>query len=102
MDIKITYTNKDVQYFRGKVWKLIPLFQSNNLGLTKYLKSLIYEFEGSVKLISEANAPPFKSAIGILIHLHEDSIKGNYDFLSIRKEIFNCSDLIKKSFKVVD
>jgi hypothetical protein len=98
MEINRTFTQKDVEYFRSKVWKLIPLFEHNNQGITKYLESLVYEFNGLVKSVD--NRPTMNSAVNILVHLHEDSINGDYDFQSVRKEIFNCSDLVKKSFKV--
>lgn len=101
MDITISYTPEDVKYLRKKAWVLIPLFEEKNAGLTKYLESLIHEMNGWVKSVNKDVAPFLKSAICILRELHEDSIKGDYEFTFIRRQIFNCSDLIKKSFRVV-
>lgn len=101
MDRTFTYTPEDVMYLRKKVWKLIPLFQDKNAGVTKYLESLIHEMNGWVKSVDKDTAPFIKSARCILRELHDDSIKGDYEFTFVRRQIFNCSDLIKKSFKVV-
>ena len=100
MDIKIAITPSHVNYLRKKVFKILPLFEEENKGLSKYIYSLIYEIYGLRSLVGEDYKPQFDSILSILSHLYEDSSKANIDLVLIRSEVFHCSDLIKKHFKV--
>lgn len=102
IDIVIKITPEHVKYLRKKVFKILLLFEQNNQGLPKYTHSFIYKLDGFRRLVDKDRMPQFDSAIAILTHLYKDICKGNADLEIVRREVFHCSDLIKKSFKVGD
>ncbi len=102
INIVIKITPEHVKYLRKKVFKILPLFEQQNLGLSKYIHSFIYKLDGFRRLVDQDKLPQFDSALSILIHLYEDSFKENVDLVIIKREVLHCSDLIKKSFKVDD
>ena len=87
-EILVDYKDK----ITGKIFKILPMKEENCLTWDIYIESLLYELIGCNELVEEfKNNADFLSLLSILKNLSkEDDVK------VIRREVFNCLDLIKK------
>lgn len=81
---------------KGKIFKVLPLFQEGNKGLTSYIGSLIYELNGMSERLNERQESMLRSIIDVLEEVYNDSIAPNPDMETVRKEILNCVSLFQK------
>lgn len=76
----------------GRVFKILPMKEENSSTWEVYIESLLHELIGNKELVKELKEnAEFLSMLGVLEGLiNEEDIK------VIRREIFNCLNLIKK------
>nr|BDD47808.1 hypothetical protein 9 [Bacillaceae bacterium] len=96
--VTIEYVNKLI----GKIFKILPLFEEKNEGLSQYIHSINYEIYGLQYVVEKEDIPTITSLIGILEHFYDDSLQPDPDIKVIRREVLHCIDLIEKSFGVGD
>lgn len=98
MEITVEYVAK----LKNSIFKILPLAEEKNDGLLQYIDSLIYEIYGLQYLVEKDKQDILMRIVSILEHFYDDFIQPEYDINVIRREVFHCLDLIKKSFKVGD
>lgn len=92
MKIRKSHYNKLID----KVYKVYPFFTEGNEGLTTYINSLIYEFEGLEHRLNDTQASILVTIICIFEHFYDDSLAPNPDLKVIRREWLNCMNLLEK------
>jgi len=95
-------TNEYVTSLINKFYKLLCLFEEENIGLPQNIDSLIYEIYGLQYLVEENQIPTVVTLISILEHFYDDSLQSTVDIKVIKREVFHCMDLIEKSLRVGD
>jgi len=82
-----------LNFLIGRVYKILPISESEPETLKSYLDSLILELTGSKDLILKLKKDAsFLSLIATLQSLSENQYSHNV----IRSEVFKCIDIIKK------
>lgn len=94
MKITLSY----VKRLKNSIFKILPLFEEGNDGLTQYLDSLIYELCGLHNMLENDKSSTLLSVIAILEHFYDDSLSANVDINLIRREVLHCLDIIDKTF----
>lgn len=81
---------------KNKVFKIYPFFTEKNEGLTTYIDSLIYEFQGLEHNLNDVQASMLQTIISIFEHFYDDSLSPDPDLQVIRREWLNCLNLLDK------
>lgn len=89
-------TNTHYKTIKGKLYKVVPLFEQKNEGLTAYISSIIYEFEGLRVHLNEQQDSMMQTIISRLEHFYMDSLSPDPDLEIIRTEWRNSMNLIGK------
>lgn len=95
MDIPKYY----IDNLKDRVFKVLPLMEECNDGVSSYIDSLIYEVYGLYYIVNEKEQSVIVTLLSILEHFYDDSIQPELDLVQIRREVFHCLTLIDKHFK---
>lgn len=98
--MKITIAH--IETVTGKIWKVLPLFEDKNSGLTAYIGSLIYELEGLSVRLDPQQESMLQTITDVLRHVYDDSLVPDPDLKIIRREILGCTSLFNKIFEFGD
>lgn len=98
--MKITETH--IKTVTGKIWKILPLFESENEGITTYIDSLIYELEGLATRLNEQQGSMLQSITDVLRRVRKESTLSEPDLTTIRREVLSCTSLFNKIFEQGD
>lgn len=98
----LAITDLHIKKMTGKIFKVLPLFQEENEGLTIYIGSLLYELEGFSERLNEQQNSVLQSIVDILENVYNDSLAPSPDIMIIRREVLNCVSLFKKMFELGD
>lgn len=90
-----------ISRLKNKFFKILPLFQENNIGLTNYIGSLSHLLYGLQYHVSPEDKLVIGDLVCLLEYLYDESLSTDYPIEEIRREVFHCLDLIDKSFKAV-
>lgn len=86
-----------LETMRGKVFKILPLFQSENQGLSNYIWTLKREFEGLCYLIENDTHESMLTTVTSLLEIHyDDSLAPKPDIATIKRELFGMTNLVEK------
>lgn len=83
-------------YFKfliGRVWKILPMNEEENIHLKDYMESLQRELIGNMNLVENLK---YDGYFITLLNKIEFLINEDYEHEILRKEVFECVDLIKK------
>lgn len=76
----------------GKVFKILPMKEENCSTWELYIESLLHELFGCKEIVNEwRESADFLSLVSIL-----EEISNEDDISIIKREVFNCLNLIKK------
>lgn len=78
------------------MYKVYPFFIEGNDGLSTYINSLIYEFEGRIHGLNDTQASMMQTIIDIYEHFYDDSLTPEPNLEVIRREWLNCMNLMNK------
>ncbi|MCY9737438.1 hypothetical protein M5X17_27435 [Paenibacillus alvei] len=79
----------------SRVYKILPLYEENNIGLSSYIQSLIFELYGVYEVVEDIhNNSHFVSLIATLESLSEEVLSN--DHRVIKREVFRSIELVKK------
>lgn len=82
---------------RGKVFKILPLYESKNDGLIRYIASLIFEMEGFLYRVESEEA--MQEMLGIIAtadSLYDISLFMDMSHEDVKSEIFKCLSVINR------
>ena len=77
----------------GRVFKILPMKEANNLDLGKYLESLQREVIGNMSLVNDLKYDGYFIA---LLNKIQFLISQEYDNVVCKTTVFECIDLVKK------
>ena len=83
-------------YFKfliGRVWKILPMSEEDNIHLKDYMESLQRELIGNMNLVETLK---YDSYFVTLLNKIEFMINSVYNHEICRKEVFECIELVKK------
>lgn len=81
------------QFLIGRVWKILPMSEENNKHLKEYMESLQRELIGNMNLVEDLK---YDGYFITLLNKIEFLISEEYNHAIMRKEIFECIDIVEK------
>lgn len=81
------------QFLVGRVWKILPMSEENNKHLKGYMESLQRELIGNMNLVEDLK---YDGYFITLLNKIEFLISEEYNHEVMRKEIFECINIIEK------
>lgn len=92
-------TKTHVEKLKGKVFKVLYLFEDENEGLTTYIHSTMYELEGLRRRVNVTQESMLLSVISGLEHMYDDSLAPDPDIEVIKREVMGYMSLLDKMFE---
>lgn len=90
------YTNY-LSVLKDRVFKIIPLIEEKNVGLFKYIDSLVFELYGIQYVIEGVReSHNYISLLATLEAVQDELIVKDKDFQFLRSEIFKSLGIIEK------
>ena len=82
---------------RGKVFKILPLYESQNEGIVRYIASLLFEMEGFLYRVESQDAlQEMLSIIATTDSLYDISLFMDMSNEDVKSEIFKCLSVINR------
>lgn len=82
---------------RGKFFKILPLYESSNDGLSRYIASLVLEMEGFLYRIESVEATQeMLSIIATADSLYDISLFMDVSHEEVKSEIFKCLSVVNR------
>jgi hypothetical protein len=86
-----TYLNTVV----NSVFKILPLYEEDNVGLETYVESLLFELYGLDKVVSMDNSYEYISLLSTLESVKMEVVKEDSKKTTVKREVFKCINIIK-------
>lgn len=87
----IVYLNSLV----NNVFKILPLYEEQNVGITKYVDSLLFELYGLEDVVMIKHSYEYYSILATLKSVNKEIEKPDSSKPIIKREIFKCINVIK-------
>lgn len=87
----ITYLNSVV----NSVFKILPLYEENNIGIETYVESLLFELYGLDKVIDVKNSYEYISLLSTLESVKVEVARKDSKKSVVKREIFKCINIVK-------
>ncbi|MFQ3543650.1 hypothetical protein Q7A53_06160 [Halobacillus rhizosphaerae] len=87
----IVYLNQVV----NNVFKILPLFEEENVGVKTYIESLLFELYGLEEVIKLDQSFEYVSLLSTLESIKKEIYKKDSKKKIIKRETFKCLNLIK-------
>lgn len=79
----------------NSVFKILPLFEEQNIGVEKYLESLLFELYGLEKSVSIEHSYEYISLLSTLESVKNEIQKEDSKKSVVKREVFKCINIIK-------
>ena len=86
-----TYLNSVV----NSVFKILPLWEEQNVGVSTYIESLLFELYGLEEVVALENSPEYISLLSTLESVKKEVSKKDSKKSIIKREVFKCINIIK-------
>ena len=91
-----------LEVLKGRVFKILPLLEEKNVGVEKYIGSLLFELYGFQNVVETLeNNHHYTSIISTLEEIYNVALLNEYDLSVIRSEILKSINLVNKLQKGV-
>jgi len=87
----VVYLNSVV----NSVFKILPLYEEQNVGVKTYIESLLFEFYGLEEAIAIEHSYEYISLLSTLESVKKEVSKENSRKPVVKREIFKCINIIK-------
>jgi len=87
----ITYLNSVV----NSVFKILPLYEEDNVGIETYVESLLFELYGLDKVVDVKNSYEYISLLSTLESVKVEVTRKESKKSVVKREIFKCINIIK-------
>jgi hypothetical protein len=99
--VKLKHGSTVVQSYyetlKNRIFKILPLYEEENIGVSKYIHSLLFELGGVENLIEELNGDvEFISLLATLESLYDESLIGRNNCPLVKREVFKCINIIER------
>lgn len=79
----------------NSVFKILPLYEEQNIGVNKYLESLLFELYGLEKSVSIEHSYEYISLLSTLESVKSEIEKSDSKKSVVKREVFKCINIIK-------
>jgi len=79
----------------NSVFKILPLYEEENVGVKTYVESLLFELYGLDKVIDIKDSYEYISLLSTLESIKEEVTKDGSQKKVIKREVFKCISIIK-------
>lgn len=81
----------------NSVFKILPLYEEENVGIVTYVESLLFELYGLDKVFDIKDSYEYVSILSILESIKEEIQKEDSEKRVIKREVFKCISIIKST-----
>lgn len=91
-----------IKKLTDRVYKILPLYEEKDQGLTVYVRSLIFELEGLPSVIDGSRDSEYISLMATLESIYDEFLLCDFDEIGsethglLRREVFKCANVVKK------
>lgn len=79
----------------NSVFKILPLYEEQNVGVETYVESLIFELDGLQEVIAIEHSYEYISLLSTLASVKKEVAKESSKKSVIKREVFKCINIIK-------
>lgn len=79
----------------NSVFKILPLYEENNVGIERYVESLIFELDGLQDIIAIEQTSEYISLLSTLASVKKEVVKEGSKKAVVKREVFKCINIIK-------
>ncbi|MFS0905802.1 hypothetical protein AB3N02_22525 [Priestia aryabhattai] len=79
----------------GDVFKILPLYEENNVGLEIYIDSILFELNSYEEVVQANHSAEYVSLMLTLTSLKKEVSKSASEKKVIKREVFKCINIIK-------
>jgi hypothetical protein len=79
----------------NSVFKILPLYEEQNVGVATYIESLIFELDGLQHVVAIEHSYEYISVMNILTSVKKEAEKEGNNKPVIKREVFRCINIIK-------
>lgn len=79
----------------SSVFKILPLYEEKNSGLSKYIESLVFELDSFQDTFYVEESPEYGSLMNTLRSLKKEVDKEDSKKSTVKREVFKCINVIK-------
>jgi hypothetical protein len=79
----------------NSVFKILPLYEEQNIGVATYIESLIFELDGLQDIVAIEHSYEYISLLSILASVKKEAEKKDSKKPVIKREVFKCINIIK-------
>jgi len=87
----VVYLNSVV----NSVFKILPLYEEQNVGVEKYVESLLFELDGLQDVIAINHSAEYISLMSNLASVKKEVAKSDSKKSVVKREVFKCINIIK-------
>lgn len=94
----IENTNKIADYLDylvNSVFKILPLYEEENVGLQTYIESLLFDLDSYEEVVKNNQNAEYIQVILVLTSLKKEVVKKGDKKLIVRREVFKCISIVK-------
>jgi hypothetical protein len=82
---------------KNRIFKILPLYEEGNIGVSKYIHSLLFELGGVESLVEGLkHNHEFISLVATLESLYDESLIDNDNCPLVKREVFKCINIIER------
>jgi len=86
----------------NSVFKILPLYEENNVGIKVHVGSLIFELNGMSRRVNVDIIAEYESIMNILSSIEKEVGSESSSHAVIKRETFKCIDIIKNIIKKLE
>lgn len=79
----------------NSVFKILPLYEEQNVGIKIYIESLLFELYGLEEAVKIENSYEYISLLSTLESVKKEITKEDSKKATIKREVFKCINVIK-------
>mgnify|MGYP001367760492 FL=1 len=79
----------------NSVFKILPLYEENNIGVETYVESLLFELYGVEKVIDIGSSYEYIVLLSTLESVRSEVAKKGSEKKVIKREVFKCISIVK-------
>lgn len=86
-----------LEVLKGRVFKILPLLEEDNVGVEKYIASLLFELNGLKNVILKLdNNHHYITLLATLEEIYSETVLKDYDISCLRSEILKSINVVNK------
>lgn len=79
----------------NSVFKILPLYEEQNIGINTYIESLLFELEGLQDVVAIEHTYEYYSLLFNLASVKKEIAKSDSKKAIVKREVFKCINIIK-------